>query len=342
MVTAATTLQMPALRWAGVARPAPASQRVTYALAPDAQPLHCPVMLAESLQFLRVAAGGVYVDGTLGEGGHALGILQQSTPDGVVLGIDRDPRSVEASRQRLSHYGSRAILVHGNYADMQRIADRCGIAAANGILLDLGFSSRQVDLPGYGFSFQRDEPLDMRYDPVGATAADFSSTPANETVLAATCYFIRCKNAEASIARAMRQRFGPLDTTGQLANLVARALGGRRGARHPATRTFQALRISANQELEHLSSGLASATELLAPGGRLVVISYHSLEDRLVKGWLDREAATCVCPPDLPICACEHQPRLRSVRRRITRPTDAEQSSNPRSRSARLRVAERI
>ena len=340
MVTAATTLQMPALRWAGVARPAPASQRVTYALASDAQPLHCPVMLAESLQFLQVAAGGVYVDGTLGEGGHALGILQQSEPDGVVLGIDRDPRSVEASRQRLSHYGNRAILVHGNYADMQRIADRRGIAAANGVLLDLGFSSRQVDLPGYGFSFQRDEPLDMRYDPVGATAADFLNT-ANETVLADVIFRYGEERRSRAIARAIVNG-RPIATTGQLANLVARALGGRRGARHPATRTFQALRISANQELEHLSAGLASATELLAPGGRLVVISYHSLEDRLVKGWLDREAATCVCPPELPICACEHQPRLRSVRRRITRPTDAEQSSNPRSRSARLRVAERI
>ena len=340
MVTAATTLQMPALGWAGVARPAPASQGVTYALASDAQPLHCPVMLAESLQFLQVAAGGVYVDGTLGEGGHTLGILQQSEPDGLVLGIDRDPRSVEASRERLIHYGNRVMLVHGNYADMQRIADRRGIAAANGILLDLGFSSHQVDLPGYGFSFQRDEPLDMRYDPVGATAADFLNT-ANETVLADVIFQYGEERRSRAIARAIVNG-RPIATTGQLANLVARALGGRRGGRHPATRTFQALRISANQELEHLSAGLAAATELLAPGGRLVVISYHSLEDRLVKGWLDREAATCVCPPELPVCACEHQPRLRSVRRRITRPTDAEQSSNPRSRSARLRVAERI
>lgn len=340
MVTAATTLQMPGLGWAGVARPAPARQGVTYALASDARPLHRPVMLAESLQFLQVVAGGVYVDGTLGEGGHALGILQQSEPDGLVLGIDRDPRSVEASRERLGDYSNRLVLVHGNYADMRRIADQRGIAAANGILLDLGFSSRQIDLPGYGLSFQCDEPLDMRYDPVGATAADFLNT-ANETVLADVIFRYGEERRSRAIARAIVSG-RPIATTGQLANLVARALGGRRGGRHPATRTFQALRISANQELEHLSAGLAAATELLAPGGRLVVISYHSLEDRLVKGWLDRETATCICPPKLPVCVCEHQPRLRSVRRRITRPTDAEQSSNPRSRSARLRVAERI
>lgn len=339
MVTAAA-MKMPVLGWARVARLAPAGHRVSYALASDGPLRHRPVMLAESLQFLQAAAGGVYVDGTLGEGGHALGILQQSEPDGVVLGIDRDPRSVEASRERLGHYGNRAMLVHGNYADMQRIASQRGIVAADGILLDLGFSSRQVDLPGYGFSFQRDEPLDMRYDPTGETAADFLNT-ANETELADVIYRYGEERRSRAIARAIVNG-RPIATTGQLANLVTRALGGRRGGRHPATRTFQALRICANQELEHLRAGLAAATELLTPGGRLVVISYHSLEDRLVKEWLDQETATCVCPPELPVCACERQPRLRSVRRRIARPTDAEQSSNPRSRSARLRVAERI
>lgn len=340
MVTAATTLQLPAFGWAGIARPTLGGRRVSYALAAGAEPRHRPVMLVESLQLLQAKSGGVYVDGTLGEGGHALGMLQQSEPDGVVLGIDRDSRSVEASRARLGHYGDRAMLVHGNYADMQRIASQRGIAAADGILLDLGFSSRQVDLPGYGFSFQRDEPLDMRYDPVGETAADFLNT-ANEAEVADVIFRYGEERRSRAIARAIVNG-RPISTTGQLANLVARALGGRRGGRHPATRTFQALRIAANQELKHLRAGLAAATELLAPGGRLVVISYHSLEDRLVKGWLDQESATCVCPPELPICVCEHQPRLRAVQRRITRPTDAEQSSNPRSRSARLRVAERI
>ena len=340
MVTAAATMRMPILGRLGPARRAPAGRRVNYALASAAQPSHRPVMLAESLQFLQAQPGGVYVDGTLGEGGHTLGILQQSEPDGVVLGIDRDPRSVQASQTRLSRYGNRAMLVHGNYADMQRIAGGQGIAAVDGVLLDLGFSSRQVDRPGYGFSFQRDEPLDMRYDPTGATAADFLNR-ANETELADVIFQYGEERRSRAIARAIVNS-RPIATTGQLANLVARALGGRRGGRHPATRTFQALRIAANQELEHLRGGLAAATELLAPGGRLVVISYHSLEDRLVKGWLDHETATCVCPPELPVCACEHQARLRSVRRRVTRPTEDEQSSNPRSRSARLRVAERI
>ena len=310
------------------------------AMGLDAEARHRPVMLAEALEWQGVRAGGVYVDGTLGEGGHTLGILERSEPDGVVLGIDRDPRSVAVSRRRLEGYGERAMPVHGNYADMVRIAGEYGIAAVDGILLDLGFSSRQVELDGYGFSFQRDEPLDMRYDPVGETAADIVNT-AGETELADVIYQYGEERRSRAIARAIVNG-RPIDTTGQLADVVARAVGGRRGGRHPATRTFQALRIAVNKELEQLQAGLAAATELLAPGGRLVAISYHSLEDRLVKEWIDRETATCVCPPELPVCVCEHQPRLRATRRRIARPSEEEQASNPRSRSARLRAVERI
>lgn len=308
-------------------------------MATDGEATHLPVMLAETLELLAVKADGVYVDGTLGEGGHALGILQRSEPDGVTLGIDRDPRSVEASRARLEHYGRRAMLSCGNYADMQRIAGEHGFAAVDGVLLDLGFSSRQVDRAGYGFSFQRDEPLDMRYHPIGETAADLVNS-LRETELADMIFQYGEERRSRAIARAIVNS-RPITTTGQLAVVVAWTVGGRRGGRHPATRTFQALRIAVNAELEHLREGLAAATELLAPGGRLVVISYHSLEDRIVKEWMDRETATCVCPPELPVCVCEHAPRLRLMRRRVLRPSDAEQSSNPRSRSARLRVAER-
>ena len=306
----------------------------------DIEPVHFPVLLAESLQFLGVAAGGTYVDGTLGEGGHARGILEASGPDGLVLGIDRDPRSLAVAQRRLDGYGGRAVLVHGNYAEMQRIALEHGIAEVDGILLDLGFSSRQVNTTGYGFSFQTDEPLDMRYDQVGETAGDIVNSE-NESDLADVIFQYGEERRSRAIARAI-VRSRPILTTGQLAQVVAQAVGGRRGGRHPATRTFQALRIAVNQELEQVEAGLAAAGDLLKPGGRLAVISYHSLEDRLVKEWMDRETATCVCPPDFPVCVCEQEPRFRAVRRRIVRPSTQETTDNPRSRSARLRIAERI
>ena len=303
-------------------------------------PQHRSVLTEETLKFLVLNTGGIYVDGTLGEGGHAQSILDASGPDGVVLGIDRDPRSLVVAARRLVGYGQRARLAHGNYAEMTRIAAENDIIAADGILLDLGFSSRQVDAVGYGFSFQRDEPLDMRYDRDGATASDMVNS-LSERELADLIFRYGEERRSRAIARAIVNA-RPVSTTGQLADLVARAVGGRRSGRHPATRTFQALRIAVNRELEHLETGLAQARELLGVGGRLVVISYHSLEDRLVKGWMDREAATCICPPDLPVCSCGHIPALRLVQRRIVRPTEAEMAANPRSRSARLRVAERL
>ena len=313
---------------------------VAFAPSEAMGPQHRPVLLEETLRFLALKAGGVYVDGTLGEGGHAQSILDASEPDGVVLGIDRDPRSLAVAARRLIGYGQRARLAHGNYADMTRIAAENDIISADGILLDLGFSSRQVDSLGYGFSFQRDEPLDMRYDPDGATAAEMLNS-FSERELADVIFRYGEERRSRAIARAIVNA-RPVNTTGQLADLVTRAIGGRRSGRHPATRTFQALRIAVNRELEHLEAGLTQALELLGVGGRLLVISYHSLEDRLVKGWMDREAATCICPPGLPVCVCEHTPALRLVQRRIVRPTDAEMVANPRSRSARLRVAERL
>ena len=297
-------------------------------------------MLHESLEYLLAAPGGVYVDGTLGEGGHARGILETSGPDGVVLGIDRDPRSLLVARDRLEPYGGRAKLAHGSYADMVRLGTEHGIATVDGILLDLGFSSRQVDAGGYGLSFQRDEPLDMRYDRTGETAADIVNS-SDERSLADVIYRFGEERRSRAIAREI-VRSRPISTTGQLAQAVARAIGGRRGGRHPATRTFQALRIAVNQELAQLEAGLAAATTMLKPGGRLVVISYHSLEDRLVKSWMDEASAACVCPPDFPVCVCERQPEFRLVRRRALRPSAGEIDNNPRSRSARMRAAERI
>lgn len=304
------------------------------------EPRHRPALLAESLHWLEVRPGGVYVDGTVGEGGHALALLEASAPDGVVLGIDRDPRALAVAQRRLSGYGDRARLAHGSYADMGEIARANGCAGADGALLDLGFSSRQVDADGYGLSFQRDEPLDMRYDTEGDTAADLVNG-ADERELADLIFTFGEERRSRAIARAI-VRTRPILTTGQLADAVAGAVGGRRGGRHPATRTFQALRIAVNGELEHLENGLTAARRLLVPGGRLVVISYHSLEDRLVKGWIDRESADCVCPPGLPECLCSQVPTMRLPRRRVVRPSPAEVAANPRSRSARLRTVERI
>ena len=339
-VPAAMTWAWSNIHWTNLLVSQSASYKFDGASDSDVEPVHQPVLLAESLQFLAVAAGGTYVDGTLGEGGHTLEILEASGPNGVVLGIDRDPRSVAVARRRLDSYGGRAVLVHGNYADMQRIAGDHGITAVDGILLDLGFSSRQVNTAGYGFSFQTDEPLDMRYDQDGETAADIVNS-SNESDLADVIFQFGEERRSRAIARAI-VRSRPIFTTGQLAEVVARAVGGRRSGRHPATRTFQALRIAVNRELEQVEAGLAAAGDLLKQGGRLAVISYHSLEDRMVKEWMDRETATCVCPPDFPVCVCEQEPRFRVVRRRIVRPSEQEITENPRSRSARLRVVERI
>jgi 16S rRNA (cytosine1402-N4)-methyltransferase len=292
---------------------------------------------------LVVRPGGVYVDATVGEGGHAGAVLRASAPNGVVLGIDWDPRSLAYTRQRLAEHGERFIDIQGNYADMVELSRAVGIDQVNGILLDLGFSSRQVEGEGYGFSFQKDEPLDMRYDPVGQflTAAQIVNNYSKEQL--ARVFFEYGEEPRARvIARHIVQR-RPINTTRELADLVSRIVRPRRSQRiHPATRVFQALRIAVNNELSNVQAGLEAAIQLLVTGGRLVVISYHSLEDRLVKNRLAGEAATCVCPPELPVCVCQHQATVRLVQRRIIRPGAEEVAQNPRSRSARMRVAERL
>jgi 16S rRNA (cytosine1402-N4)-methyltransferase len=304
---------------------------------------HQPVLLRETVEQLVVRPGGVYLDATVGEGGHAGAVLGASAPNGVVLGIDWDPRSLAYTRQRLAEHGERFIGIQGNYADMVELSRSVGIDQVNGILLDLGFSSRQVEGEGYGFSFQKDEPLDMRYDPVGQflTAAQIVNNYSEEQL--ARVFFEYGEEPRARvIARHIVQR-RPINTTRELADLVSRIVRPRRSQRiHPATRVFQALRIAVNNELSNIQAGLEAAIQLLVTGGRLVVISYHSLEDRLVKNRLAGEAATCVCPPELPVCMCQHQATVRLVQRRIIRPGTAEVAQNPRSRSARMRVAERL
>ncbi len=304
---------------------------------------HQPALLPEAVEHLAVRSGGVYLDATVGEGGHAASLLRASAPSGVVVGIDRDPRSLLRAETRLADFAGRFIPLRGNYADAFSLAQTRGIDRVDGFLLDLGFSSRQVDTPGYGFSFQRDEPLDMRYDPESQslTAADIVNDYSEAELARVLADYGEEPRARALARTITRAR--PITRTGELAPLVGQAITPRRNRRvNPATRVFQALRIEVNDELTHLARGLDAALRLLSPGGRLVVISYHSLEDRLVKNTLARQSAACVCPPQLPVCQCNHQPTLRLVNRRVIRPTAAETHANPRSRSARMRVAERI
>lgn len=316
---------------------------------------HRPALLAAAVGQLGARPGGRYVDGTVGDGGHAEALLRASAPDGCVLGLDRDPRSLVRATARLESFiqtpaaprqPPRFIPMQGSYAAMAELARQAwGPAApADGILLDLGLSSRQVDAPGFGGSFQRDEPLDMRFDPAAdtPTAADLVNTWPERDLARLLAEYGEEPRARA-LARALIAR-RPLHTTGQLAAVAAEMAGPRGGRRrlHPATRVFQALRIAVNDELNQLAAGLTAAAELLTPGGRLAVISYHSLEDRRVKNFLAEKAAHCLCPPGLPECRCRQQPSLRLVNRRVIRPEAAEVAANPRSRSAKLRVAERL
>ena len=306
---------------------------------------HLPVMAGEVVSGLVVEENGVYLDGTLGEGGHSGAILRASPQARMVIGVDLDQRSVAVASQRLSLFGPRFLPLQGNYADMVTLVAEHGVRQADGVLLDLGFSSRQVDRPGYGLSFQADEPLDMRYDvgqPVDASAIVASYS---EQQLAELFRRYGEEPRARAIARAIvRERtVRPLTSTAALASLVER-LTGRRSSRrvHPATRVFQALRIAVNGELGNLQAGLEATVELLRPGGRLAVISYHSLEDRIVKNFLARQSAACVCPPGLPVCVCGHNPTMEIINRRVVRPSAEEVASNPRSRSARLRLARRV
>ena len=308
---------------------------------------HRPVLLAQALDALRPRPGGRYLDGTFGGGGHTQELLKASAPDGVVLALDADPAAMDrahAMRDEL-RIGDRLIPVRGNFADLAAIACDHGVAPLNGILLDLGLSSFQLDEPERGFAFRHEGPLDMRFDPEqGVSAGDLvNSLPESE--LADLIWRFGEEPGSRRIARAVaRERAqAPIETTTQLAEIVSRALGGRRGKEtHPATRTFQALRIATNEELAALESALSGALDILATSGRSAVIAFHSLEDRIVKRFIERESAECVCPPEIPVCVCNHRPRLRKVTRRAVRPDAAEMAANPRARSAILRVAERL
>jgi len=302
--------------------------------------LHLPVLLNEVLDGLEVKAGGTYIDCTLGAGGHARAILERSEPKGRLLGIDRDPEAIQLSESQLIPYGERVRLVGESFVRLEALASAEGFMPSDGVLLDLGISSLQLDNGARGFSFQTDGPLDMRMDPQGEMTAEHLVNELTEAELAN----IIVKYGEEPKARAIARaivRGRPIRTTLQLAHVVA-SVAGRRGRIHPATRTFQALRIAVNRELEALAAVLPQSVAVLAKGGRVAVISFHSLEDRLVKEFMARESRDCVCPPELPVCRCEHKRMLRILTKKPVRPTIEEMRQNPRSRSAKLRIAERV
>jgi len=306
---------------------------------------HLPVLAAKVVAGLRPHDGGIYLDGTFGGGGHTCAILDASAPTGRVVALDADPAARNRAESLRDHgaLGDRLEFVHGNFADVIALRDQARWPLFDGVLLDLGLSSFQLDDPARGFAFRFDGPLDMRFDPTSGRPAADLIRDLSEADLANLLFRFGEEPRSRRIARAIVRERGnaPITSTARLAVIVENAVGGRRGAlTHPATRTFQALRIAVNGELDALAAGLSAAIAALKPGGRLAVIAFHSLEDRIVKRAIDAAAATCVCPPEQPICTCDTQPTLRKVGKPI-RPGETERMTNPRARSAIMRVAER-
>lgn len=308
----------------------------------EAQNLHKPVMLRESLDLLDPRAGGTYLDATLGLGGHSEAILSAGS-DINLIGIDQDSDAIAYASKRLERFGSRARIVHANFSEIAGVLAREGIEKVDGIIADLGVSSLQFDSETRGFSFRFDAPLDMRMDPDSGeeTAAEMLEYLSEEEI-ANVIYEYGEERASRRIAKWIverRDRGEPIKTTKELADLVARAVKkGPRDKIHPATRTFQALRIAVNRELEILEQFIRDAIDLLKKNGRLTIITFHSLEDRIVKQTFQKLAGKCFCPPRIPQCVCGAQKRIEIVTRKPVIPDEVEMQENPRSRSAKLRA----
>jgi 16S rRNA (cytosine1402-N4)-methyltransferase len=321
--------------------PAPRKERwVTDSIA------HRPVLLDETIELLAPRPGATVVDGTLGAAGHALALLEAIGPDGQLFGIDRDRDALEIAHRRLVSFEERFTPLHGRHEDLTQLLRDAGVFACDAMLFDLGVSSMQLDRPERGFSFRNDAALDMRMDPTRGESAAELLARIEETELRRIIYRWGEDRQSGAIARAIvREREKrPIVRTGQLAELIDRVAGpsARRWRIHPATRTFQALRIAVNGEIEGLEQLVRDAVSMLPRGGRLAVISYHSLEDRAIKTSMRALAKRCSCPPKLPVCGCGKENLVRILTSRPIRPTEKEIDRNPRSRSARLRVAERL
>ena len=307
---------------------------------------HLSVLPDEVISLLAPHPGGTYLDGTLGGGGHAGLILERCTPGGTLVGIDQDREALQATGQHLAGFGTAVQLVHGNFGELERHLDSLGIAGLDGFLLDLGVSSHQLDSGARGFSFQQNATLDMRMDTSrGDTAADLiNGLPEQELERIIRDYGEErwAKRIAAFIVRARAE--APVETTFQLVDIIKGAIPKAKWEEriHPATRTFQAVRIAVNRELENLEQGLRAALDRLKPNGRGVVISFHSLEDRIVKHIFREYAAGCICPRNFPVCACNNKPRLKVLTNRPVLATAQELEVNPRSRSAKLRAVEKL
>lgn len=304
-------------------------------------PVHTPVLLGEAMAGLQARPGAYIIDCTVGLGGHASAILERIKPSGRLLGIDADPEAIRVCQEELKEYGEAITLVDDNFLNLEVICGRYQFHPVDGILFDLGVSSMQLDTAERGFSFHLDARLDMRFDPrQELTASDIVNTFSEQELARLIAEYGEERHSR-RIARYIAQN-RPVATTLELAHLVEQAVRSRRARIHPATRTFMALRIATNGELQNLEPALRQASGLLRPGGRLAVISYHSLEDRIVKQFMRRAASSCLCPPGTVMCRCGHAPTLKLISRKVIKPTSLETESNPRSRSAKLRIAERL
>ena len=301
---------------------------------------HVSVLYHQIITALRPVSPGHYVDATVGAGGHAWGILEKCSPDGELLGLDKDPQALALSHQRLNLFGRRAHLLLSSYTGLRNALLTLGWDSVDGIVIDLGVSSMQIDSPERGFSFQHDGPLDMRFDPSQPVSAETLVNNASEADLAELIWRYGEERNSRRIARAIVTN-RPVHSTLQLADLIKKVSRGGAGGIHPATLTFQALRIAVNRELDSLEEFLPQAVNALSPGGRLAVISFHSLEDRIVKQFFRREAQDCICPPNQPICTCGHHATITEVTRRPVTAEADEVASNIRARSAKLRVIEK-
>lgn len=305
---------------------------------------HIPVLFQETIDSLNIKPDGIYIDGTAGGGGHSEAIAKRLGAAGTLLAIDQDPDAIEAVKKRLNDYPN-VLVRRGNFSQMDSLAEECGITGVDGVLMDIGVSSHQLDTAERGFSYHQDAPLDMRMSQQGTSAADLVNTLTWQELARILSQYGEEKSA-VRIAKGIvaAREENPITTTLQLAEVVRQSVPAavRREPGHPARKTFQALRIQVNGELDRLSEGLNAAFSLLKPGGRLAVITFHSLEDRIVKKRMAEWCQGCICPPDFPVCVCGRTPKAELLYKRGLSPSEEELKENPRSRSSRLRVCTKL
>lgn len=304
---------------------------------------HKPVLLEETIDALNIKPDGIYVDGTAGGGGHSSEILKRLSPNGRLISIDQDPDAIEAVTERFKDYKN-TIICKGNFSDVVSIVNGLGIESIDGIMLDIGVSSRQLDTPERGFSFHYDAPLDMRMSQSGASAYDLVNQLSYEQLVKIISRYGEERFAKQITRAIIREREKqPIATTLQLAEIIKAAVpAAKRREGHPARQTFQALRIAVNGELDRLEEGLQGGFELLKPGGRMAVITFHSLEDRIVKRAMAKWCTGCTCPKDFPVCVCGNKPKAELALRKPAEASEKELSENPRARSARLRAVTKL